>query len=167
MCFYISVFLLLFFLLFSLSWYSKPIRTEINIHVTFYRLNINNCFHWSLVVCLSVCLFVCRQDYIKSTEQISTRLGWRMSLGPEWILVSSGSEWVPLLSVAPFSLKSWISASFLTSSPPSCSTCCCSRWLMASRGRTSWAHTWEHTGWCHSLTWWGLCVPGLFDTFMR
>lgn len=30
-----------------------------------------------------VCLLVCQQEYIKTTEQILMRLGQRMSLGPE------------------------------------------------------------------------------------
>ena len=31
----------------------------------------------------SVCWLVCKQDYTTATEQISTKLGWRMCLGPE------------------------------------------------------------------------------------
>ena len=38
-------------------------------------------------LCFKPCLFVvwlvCQQDYTKSTEQISRKLGWRMGLGPE------------------------------------------------------------------------------------
>ena len=29
------------------------------------------------------CSLVCKQDYKKTTEQISMTLGWRMGLGPE------------------------------------------------------------------------------------
>ena len=32
---------------------------------------------------LLACMFVCQQDYTKTTEQISTKLGWKMVLGPE------------------------------------------------------------------------------------
>lgn len=81
-----------------------------------------------------------------------------------YVMLMYVCECVPLLSVAPFSLKSWISASFRTSRPPSCFTCRCRRWLMASRGRTSWAHTWGHTHNIHTVwsLWSDFSFPGLF-----
>ena len=39
-------------------------------------------------VCQSIGLLVCQQDYTKTTEWISTKLGWRMGLGPEQTLLT-------------------------------------------------------------------------------
>ena len=40
-----------------------------------------------IVVLYFVCVFgwlVCQQDYTKTIAQISTKLGWKMGLGPEF-----------------------------------------------------------------------------------
>lgn len=40
----------------------------------------------------SVCRLVGQQDDTKTSEQISTKLGWKMSLGPEWTPLTSGAN---------------------------------------------------------------------------
>ena len=42
--------------------------------------------------CPFVCLLVCQQDYTKTTDQISMKLGWMMGLGPEWTPSTSGAD---------------------------------------------------------------------------
>ena len=41
---------------------------------------------------LSVGVLVCQQDYTDTTEQISSKLGWRMDLGPEQTSLTSGAD---------------------------------------------------------------------------
>ena len=43
-------------------------------------------------VCVCVCVLACRQDFTKTTEQISTKLGWRMSLSTEQTSVTFGMD---------------------------------------------------------------------------
>ena len=49
------------------------------------------CFHLCPSVGWFVCL-VCQNDYTKTTQRISTKLGWRMGLGPEQTPVAVGTD---------------------------------------------------------------------------
>lgn len=42
--------------------------------------------------CLLIGWLVCQQGHVRTTEQISMKLVWRMSLGPEQILITFGAD---------------------------------------------------------------------------
>ena len=61
------------------------------------------CHFWNLFCCrhnlvigpfniTDVCVLVCHHNNTKTAEQISTKLGWRMGLGPEWSPVAFGAD---------------------------------------------------------------------------
>ena len=41
---------------------------------------------------MSVCWLVCNHNYTKTTQRISTKLGWRMGLGPEQTPETLGTD---------------------------------------------------------------------------
>ena len=45
-----------------------------------------------MVLPASICCFLCQQDYAKTTEQIATKLGTRMGLGPEQAPFTCGAD---------------------------------------------------------------------------
>lgn len=50
---------------------------------SFFKISAKDAMFLSTSVCWPVGLLVCHQDYMKTSQQISTKLGWKMGLVPE------------------------------------------------------------------------------------